>query len=91
MGQHADISANELYQGNYEKALAAIKADTIIMPSSSDLYFTVEDATNEASKIDGAELRILKSHWGHVAGEGLNDDDTRVIEQAIADLLARKR
>lgn len=91
MGQHADISANELYQGNFEKALAAIKADTIVMPSSSDLYFTVEDATNEASKIKDAEVRILVSPWGHVAGEGLNDDDTRFIEQAITDLLARKR
>lgn len=88
-GQHADISVNETYQGDLKKALAAIRADTIIMPSSSDLYFPIEDAAREASQIPKAELRILKSAWGHVAGEGMNDADTSVIEQAIAELLSR--
>ena len=88
-GQHADISANEKYQFDLDKALGAIKADTIIMPSSSDLYFTVEDAAREASQVPNAEFRILESHWGHVAGEGLNDADTVFIESAINDLLRR--
>lgn len=88
-GQHADISANETYQGDLDKALGSIKADTIIMPSSSDLYFPVEDAAQEASRIPRAELRILKSSWGHVAGEGMNDADTIAIERAITDLLTR--
>lgn len=44
---------------------------------------------SEASGITNAELRVLKSSWGHVVGEGMNDADTAVIEQAIADLLAR--
>lgn len=88
-GQHADISANETYHGDLDKALAAIKADTIIMPSSSDLYFPVEDASREASHIPRAEMRVLETAWGHVAGEGMNDADTAVIEQAIADLLRR--
>ncbi|MBB3810483.1 alpha/beta fold hydrolase [Pseudochelatococcus contaminans] len=89
MGQHADISANALYRGDLDKALSAIRADTIIMPSSSDLYFPVEDAADEARRIPKAELRVLESHWGHVAGEGLNDADTKVIESAITELLAR--
>lgn len=88
-GIHADISANDKYHGDLDKALAAITADTIIMPSSSDLYFPPDDAAQEAARIARAELRILQSAWGHVAGEGLNDADTRVIEQAITDLLGR--
>jgi len=88
-GQHADISANSRYDGHLGNALRAIKADTIIMPSSSDLYFPPDDAAQEAGQIPRAELRILNTPWGHVAGEGLNDDDTRLIEQAIAQLLAR--
>lgn len=88
-GQHADISANSRYGGNIEKALGAIKADTIIMPSSSDLYFSVDDAAEEARLISRAELRILDTYWGHVAGEGLNDDDTKQIEQAMIELLER--
>lgn len=88
-GQNADISRNDRYQGDLDKALAAIKADTIVMPSSSDLYFPVEDAAREVSLIPKGELRILQSHWGHVAGEGMNDADTAFIEQAIYDLIKR--
>lgn len=88
-GQHADISANDRYQGDLGKALGAIKADTIVMPASSDLYFPVEDAAEEANQISNGELRVLQSHWGHVAGEGLNERDTNMIEAAITDLLAR--
>ncbi|GAA5629053.1 MULTISPECIES: hypothetical protein [Brucella] len=73
----------------YPTSFAAIKADTIIMPSSSDLYFPVEDAAREASQIPKAELRVLESVWGHVAGEGMNDADTSIIEHAIAELLNR--
>ncbi|MDR6433321.1 alpha/beta fold hydrolase [Brucella pseudogrignonensis] len=88
-GQHADISANEKYLGDLDQALAAIKADTMIMPASSDLYFPVKDAAWETSRIPKAELRILETVWGHVAGEGLNDADTKVIETAIFELLQR--
>ncbi|MGW6778818.1 alpha/beta fold hydrolase [Brucella pseudogrignonensis] len=88
-GIHADISANNRYHGDLGKALGAITADTIIMPCSSDLYFPPEDAAQEAAQIARAELRILQSVWGHVAGEGLNETDTRFIEAAITDLLQR--
>ena len=88
-GQRANISANEKYHGDLNKALGSIKADTIVMPSSSDLYFPVEDAAREACQIPRAELRVLESSWGHVAGEGMNDADTIVIERAITDLLSR--
>ncbi|ANG99286.1 hypothetical protein A8A54_22365 [Brucella pseudogrignonensis] len=88
-GIHADISANDRYHGDLDTALAAITADTIIMPCSSDLYFPPEDAAQDAERIAKAELRILQSPWGHVAGEGLHDADTVLIEQAITDLLGR--
>lgn len=47
-GQHADISANDTYEGDLDLALGSIKADTVIMPASSDLYFPVADAAEEA-------------------------------------------
>ena len=37
--QHGDISANEFYNGDFEKALGAIKARAIVMPARTDLYF----------------------------------------------------
>lgn len=39
----SDISNNDLYQGNLNAALAAIRAKTYIIPSQTDLYFTPED------------------------------------------------
>lgn len=88
-GQHADISANEIYQGDLDRALGSIQADAIIMPASSDLYFPIADAAEEAKRIPGAELRVLETDWGHVAGEGLNEADTAALEQSISDLLRR--
>lgn len=88
-GQHADISTNDTYEGDLDRALGSIKADTIVMPASSDLYFPVADAAEEARRIPGAELRILETDWGHVAGEGLNEADTAAIERSIKDLLER--
>src|SRR5215470_16079944 len=47
--QHADISANELYGGDLDKALGAITADATVMPCETDLYFTVEDNRREVA------------------------------------------
>src|SRR5271167_5172606 len=49
--QHADISANELYRGDLSNALGAITADAMVMPSETDLYFTVEDNRREVTRM----------------------------------------
>jgi homoserine O-acetyltransferase len=86
--QHADISNNATYAGNFERALAAIRAHTIVMPASTDLYFHPDDSRHEASHIPNAELRLLESAWGHIAGgPDRNPEDTRIIEHALRDLL----
>jgi hypothetical protein len=66
--QHADISANELYDGDLVKALSAISADVLIMPSTTDLYFAVGDKEREVAHMRPAELRPIPSIWGHRAG-----------------------
>ena len=77
--QHADISANELYGGDLGKALGAIKADAIVMPCETDLYFTVEDNRREVARMPHAELRPIPSIWGHRAGNPvLNPEDAEV-------------
>lgn len=87
---HGDISANEQYQGDLIAALRAIKAQTLIMPSSTDLYFTRHDACWEAQYIPDAQCLPLISDWGHCAGApGRNPVDTRVILDACAELLGR--
>lgn len=37
--QSGDVSQQEPYNGNFEKALGSIKAKTLILPSKTDLYF----------------------------------------------------
>ncbi|MBC7608004.1 MAG: hypothetical protein H7228_00265 [Polaromonas sp.] len=87
--QHADISANELYHGDLHKALAAITARALIMPSATDLYFQVEDNRLEVAAMRNAELRVIPSDWGHRAGMPTqNAEDARFINQALLKLLA---
>jgi len=88
--QHADISANELYGGDLGKALGAITADAMVMPSETDLYFTVEDNRREVARMPRAELRPIPSIWGHRAGNPvLNPEDAKFIDDSIRELLAR--
>jgi homoserine O-acetyltransferase/O-succinyltransferase len=88
--QRADISDNPLYGGDLPKALAAIEARAIIMPCSTDLYFTVDDSRLEVQLLPHAELRVLDSKFGHTAGgPGRIPRDTAFVEAAIVDLLAK--
>jgi len=83
-----DISQNPTYKGDYPRALAAIQAQTLIMPATTDLYFTPEDCAAEADRIPNATYRPIPSIWGHRAGNPYqNPEDAAVIRQAVRDLL----
>lgn len=88
--QRANIADNPSYEGDFRKALGAIRARTIVMPSRTDLYFPPEDSELEALGIPGAELRVLESKYGHIAGgPDRVAEDSAVVEQALRDLLSR--
>lgn len=88
--QHADISANERYGGDLKKALGAIRAKALVMPSETDLYFRVEDNRREVALMPNAELRPIPSIWGHRAGNpAQNPEDQAFLNQALSELLAR--
>ena len=74
--------------GDLEDALGRIKARTIVMATSTDLYFTPEDCIAEAAMIPGAEYRSIESVWGHMAGSGQSPADNAFIDAAIADALS---
>jgi homoserine O-acetyltransferase/O-succinyltransferase len=85
---HSDISNNEIFGGDMTKALNAIKAKTLVMPSTTDLYFTVEDGEAEAKLMPNAEFRPIKSVWGHRAGNPTsNPEDQAFIRNAVQDLI----
>jgi homoserine O-acetyltransferase len=87
-GQHGDISDNKIYKGNFEQALQRIQAKSLIMPGTTDLYFTLEDSKYEADLIANATYRPIESIWGHCAGRGIHDVDTRFINNELQNLLA---
>ena len=87
---HCDVSDNPTYQGNYEQALGSITAKTLVMPGTTDLYFTPEDCKAEADLIPNAEYRPIPSIWGHRAGNPYqNPKDEMFIREAVKELLAK--
>jgi homoserine O-acetyltransferase len=89
--QAADISANDQFHGDFVAALASIRARAMVMPCQTDLYFPPEDSAIEVAHMAQAQLRVIRSIWGHMAGGGLNPDDAAFIDAALAQLLAQER
>jgi len=88
--QNADISDNQRYHGDLAAALQAIRARTIIIACSDDLYFPPQDNVPEARNIPGGELRVYHSPWGHcVASPGNDARFARFLDRAIEALLHR--
>ncbi len=86
--QAGDISANPLYGGDFEKALGAITARAILMPSTTDLYFPPDDNAIEARHMPNAEFRPYASDWGHCAASPGNDPGfTAALEANLRELL----
>jgi homoserine O-acetyltransferase len=86
-----DVSDNPTYQGNYQLALQAIAARTLVMPATTDLYFTPQDCAAEARLIPQAEYLPIPSIWGHRAGNPYqNPEDESFIRSAIQKFLARQ-
>jgi homoserine O-acetyltransferase/O-succinyltransferase len=81
-----DISANPTFGFDFEAALRAIKARTIIVPIDNDRYFPPVDSKNEAKHIPGAKVSIVASTWGHMAL--LNPADIPAIDAPLNELLA---
>ena len=83
-----DISANPTYGGDFEAALRAIKARTIIVPIDNDRYFPPVDSKNEARHIPGAKVSDRRLGLGpHGADEpGRHPGDRRPAERAAGRL-----
>lgn len=86
--QHGDISDNEIYRGDFKRALQSIRARAIIMPCSTDQYFVPEANAAEIAFMPCAELRVFDSPWGHcVASPGRLPEFERALDEAAAKLL----
>ena len=88
--QLGDISANERYRGDFERALGAIRSRAILVPCSTDLYFPPQDNALEAKLMPNAELRPYTSLWGHCVASPSREGSgfMRFLDGCVAELLA---
>ncbi|WP_243466083.1 hypothetical protein [Sodalis glossinidius] len=86
--QTANIADNTRFNGDFNAAMAAITARTVVMPCSTDSYFTLEEAEIECGRLARGEWRPLTSLFGHCAGAlGRLPAESAFICRAMADLL----
>jgi homoserine O-acetyltransferase len=87
--QHNDVSAGLGFAGDLVAALGSVRAKALVMAGETDLYFTPEDLEYEASLIPQARYEVIRSVWGHQAGNGLNPADSAFIDRQLKWLLAQ--
>ncbi|TFY64089.1 hypothetical protein EVJ58_g2849 [Rhodofomes roseus] len=73
--------------GDFETCLHSIKAKALIMPCKTDLYFCPEDSEVEVSLLQNAQLTVIDSVWGHVAGGSANPTDVKFLTARIKEFL----
>ena len=83
-----DISFGPLYKNDIKKALQSIRAQTILIPCTQDLYFRSEDNVLEAQHIPNVELNPYDSPLGHcVANPGNDKNFEDILDKNINKLL----
>ncbi|NKB77100.1 MAG: alpha/beta fold hydrolase [Gammaproteobacteria bacterium] len=86
--QAGDISSNEYYQGDFQRALGAIRANAIVIACDNDLYFPPEDNQLEIKWIKNGDLRVYHSLWGHcVASPGNGTEFAHYLDDTIKELI----
>lgn len=80
-----NIADNATFNGDFNAALRAITAHTIILPVNNDRYFPPVDAHYEARFIPNGECRVVTSNWGHMAP--MNPEDVAAIDGPLTELL----
>lgn len=86
----ADISWGDRFGGDLPRALAAIEARVLLLPSETDLYFRVADNAAELVHLRAGELRPIPSIWGHRAGSPITiPADLAFLRAAVREWLDR--
>ena len=84
--RNADVSVHT--NGDLGEALGRITARTIVTAVDTDMFFPVDDCRQDAALIPGAELRVIESVWGHMAGFCVLDADRQAIDAILGEILA---
>jgi homoserine O-acetyltransferase len=74
--------------GDLKAALGRIKARTLVMPVSTDMFFVVPDMEAEQKLIPGSQLRVLNTLWGHIGVMGMDPNYLAQFDAAVGELLS---
>lgn len=85
--QQHNVGDTPGFDGKVEAALRSIKAEVLMMPSETDLYFPAVDAESEAQFIPKVKLVPIPSIWGHGAGGGGDPKDVEFLNKEIGRFL----
>lgn len=89
-GIDGDISDNPRDGRNFEQALGKITSPALVMPGSSDLFFTPEDSAYDVRHMPNAVFQPIESKWGHCFGIGANEPDSIVIDRHLKRFLEQE-
>ena len=84
--RRADVS--RLTDYDLAKALGRIKAKTLIMPISHDLFFPPHECEEDCRLIADAEMRVIESKEGHMGLNGFEPEYMMQVDKHLAELLA---
>ena len=90
--QMGDIGKHEKFK-NTKEALANINCPALVMPSSTDLSFPARNNIPEVKGMPNAELKVIKTKHGHLAG-GMSttltsQEDVTFIDKNIREFLKK--
>ena len=85
--QQHNIGNTPGFNGDVEQALRSIKVPFLYMPSVTDLYFPINDATYEQAFIPQVVFKPIPSLWGHTAGAASNPEDAKFLNENISKFL----
>ncbi len=83
-----DVGATPGFGGDTVKALASIRAATLVLAPPLDLYNPVEDARGAAAAIPGARFAEIESIFGHNAAGPADAAAAAFLNREIAAFLA---
>jgi homoserine O-acetyltransferase len=85
---HEDaLKSDPAWNGGFKAALGRIKAKTLVVPFSHDMFFPPEDREAEQKLIPNSKFRVVDSLWANFAMFCMTRSDREQIDGCIRDLL----
>jgi homoserine O-acetyltransferase len=82
-----DVGTTPGFDGDTARALASIRANTMIVAAALDLYNPAESAQEAASHIADCTLQVIDSDWGHLVASSADQASALMLNEKIGRFL----